>query len=88
MRAAPAQEQGFLFAEKRLRIYVQTAIAQDSAFSIAPDDLVTHKAADPDKEANDILNRQQPPLPLRYGIVNNVAGCGQRRGAPQNHSQQ
>ena len=58
---------------------MQTAIAHDGAFSISPDDLVAYKTADPDEKTYNILDRQQPPLLLRYGIVNNVAGCGQRR---------
>ena len=41
-----------------LGIHVQAAVAQDGAFSIAPDNLVTDKTADPDKETDYILNRQ------------------------------
>ena len=41
------------FCEKpSLGIYVETAVAQNGAFTVAPNDCVTHKAADPDKEAD------------------------------------
>ena len=63
---------------------MQPAIAQDGALAISPDNLVTNKAADPDKEAEYILNRQQPPLRLGDGIMNNVARGGKRRAPTQN----
>jgi hypothetical protein len=63
---------------------VQTAVPQDGAFSIAPDNLVTDKTADPDKETNYILNGQQPPLLLYDWIMDNVTGRGQRRDSAQN----
>ena len=81
--------QGFLFAERDvegLGIHVQAAVAQDGAFSIAPDNLVTDKTADPDKETDYILNGQQPPLLLRDRIMDNVTGSGKRRAAAQNQS--
>ena len=69
-----------------LGIYVETAVAQDGAFTVAPYDGVTHKAADPDKETYEILEWQQPPLLLRDGIVHNIARRGNRGAAAQHQS--
>jgi len=85
-----AKAQGFLFAGDAdgLGIHVQTAVAQNGAFSIAPYNLVTDKTADPDKETDYILNRQQPPLLLRDRIMDNGTGSGKRRATAQNQSKE
>jgi hypothetical protein len=67
---------------------VQAAIAQDGAFAIAPNDFVTHKAADPDKETDYILDRKQPPFFFSDWIANDVAGSGKRCARPQDQRQE
>jgi hypothetical protein len=67
---------------------VQAAIAQDGAFSVAPDDFVADKATDPDQETDCILDWKQPPLLFSDWIANDAASSGKRCARAQDERQE